>query len=180
MERELTNLHQTASAPDPTEEKVAELEEEGSGTFAAPSMTRVAALVTLVIGLVSVAGSVGLGVGPLSSPQPGNWPLVIGTGIVAMSLFVFLSAARLPLPERIDRDSWPVLAALVTLLAFAGLVELVGFELLSLLIISIWMRFFGKESWRMTAVVSVLATAAFYLIFVVALGVPIPHLLNFG
>lgn len=180
MDREQTNLSPTASAPTLTEETVAEPEGEGSGTFAEPSMTRVAAFVTLVMGSVSVAGSVGLGIGPFSNPRPGNWPLVIGIGIVAMSLFVFLAASKLPLPERLDRNSWRVMVALVTLLAFAGLVEVVGFELLCVLIIAIWMRFFGKESWRTTVVVSILTTATFYLIFVVALSVPIPHLLNFG
>ena len=43
----------------------------------------------------------------------------------------------------------------------------------------IWLRFLGHESWRSTIVISVVTTAVFYLLFLYALGIPLPHLLAF-
>jgi putative tricarboxylic transport membrane protein len=46
----------------------------------------------------------------------------------------------------------------------------------TLLVMVIWLRFLGGESWRMTAVVSVVTVAAFYALFVLALAIPLPRL----
>ncbi|WP_418606236.1 hypothetical protein [Georgenia sp. SUBG003] len=46
----------------------------------------------------------------------------------------------------------------------------------ALLLTFFWLRFLGREGWRTSVLVSVGVVAAFYAIFVGALGVPIPHL----
>jgi hypothetical protein len=40
----------------------------------------------------------------------------------------------------------------------------------------IWLRFLGRETWRVSIVGSILIVAGFYAIFVAALGLSIPHL----
>ena len=52
----------------------------------------------------------------------------------------------------------------------------VGFEIPTVLLLVFWLKLLGGESWRVTASVSVLTTAALYLIFVVLLSAPLPRL----
>jgi hypothetical protein len=40
----------------------------------------------------------------------------------------------------------------------------------------LWLRFLGRESWRLSILTSIGTVAGFYLVFVAALAVPIPHL----
>jgi hypothetical protein len=56
------------------------------------------------------------------------------------------------------------------------LIPLIGFELPALALCVVWLRFLGGETWRSTAVVSVVTVAAFYLLFLYALNIPLPHL----
>ena len=58
-----------------------------------------------------------------------------------------------------------------------ALLPVIGFEVPSLVLMVIWLRFLGGESWRMTAVVSVVTVAAFYALFVLALSIPLPRLI---
>jgi hypothetical protein len=53
---------------------------------------------------------------------------------------------------------------------------LIGFELPALVLCIIWMRFLGGETWRSTVLISAIVVAAFYGIFVLALGTSSPHL----
>ena len=47
-----------------------------------------------------------------------------------------------------------------------------------MLLLAAWLRFLGGEGWITTAVVALLATAVAYLLFITALGVPLPHLVG--
>ena len=40
-------------------------------------------------------------------------------------------------------------------------------------------EFLGGESWRNTAVISVVTVAVFYLLFLYGLRIPLPHLITF-
>ena len=42
-----------------------------------------------------------------------------------------------------------------------------------------WLRFLGGETWRSTIVISVATTAAFYVLFLYGLKIPLPHLIAF-
>ena len=55
----------------------------------------------------------------------------------------------------------------------------IGFEIPAVLLCVVWLRFLGGESWRSTIVISLVTTAAFYLLFLYALGIPLPHLFAF-
>ena len=52
----------------------------------------------------------------------------------------------------------------------------IGFEIPSLALCVVWLRFLGGESWRSTIVVSIATVAAFYLLFLYGLRIPLPHL----
>ena len=53
---------------------------------------------------------------------------------------------------------------------------MIGFEIPAALLCFVWLRFLGRESWRMSVITSLAVVAGFYLVFVAALAVPIPHL----
>ena len=52
----------------------------------------------------------------------------------------------------------------------------IGFEIPSLLLCVVWLRFLGGESWRSTIITSIVTVAAFYFLFLYGLRIPLPHL----
>jgi hypothetical protein len=62
------------------------------------------------------------------------------------------------------------------MVVFVVLIPVIGFEIPAALLAFVWLRFLGSEGWRTSIVTSVALVVAFYLIFVGALSVPIPHL----
>jgi hypothetical protein len=78
--------------------------------------------------------------------------------------------------ERFAHASLLVLVGLATMVVFVVLLPIIGFEIPAALLCFVWLRFLGREGWRLSAVLSLALVAAFYLIFVGALSVPIPHL----
>jgi putative tricarboxylic transport membrane protein len=55
-------------------------------------------------------------------------------------------------------------------------IEVIGFEIPAAVLCFVWLRFLGRESWRMSIITSLAVVVGFYLVFVAALAVPIPHL----
>lgn len=133
-------------------------------------------LVVLGVGIGAVVLSVSMGLGTLQAPQPGLWPFIAACVMVALGLFQLILGRHNRDAERFTRMSFAPLTGLVTLAAMVTLMPLIGFEIPALILCVIWMRFLGGETWRSTALVSVLVVAAFYGIFVLALGTSIPHL----
>lgn len=67
--------------------------------------------------------------------------------------------------------------SVLTLLVFAAVLPLIGFEIPSLLLTFVWLRFLGKESWVSSVAISVGTVAAFYILFVLLLQIPLPRLI---
>ena len=143
---------------------------------AGPVTNVVIALVVIALGVASLLGSWTLGIGAASQPGPGTWPLVVSVVLVALGVALFLLARRTHDAERFTRASWLVLVGLATMVGFVAVIPVIGFEIPSALLMFVWLRFLGGESWRLSAVLSPAVVAVFYLIFVVALSVPIPHM----
>lgn len=136
----------------------------------------VPALVTLAIGAAAAILSYGYGLGTLRRPGAGLWPFAVAVFIVVMSLVLLAVGRHLQDSERFTRLSVLVLAGLATFVGLGVLIPAIGFELPALALCVVWLRFLGGESWRSTAVVSVATVAAFYLLFLYALSIPLPHL----
>ena len=137
------------------------------------------AVVALVIGVGGAVLANGYGLGSLREPGPGLWPFVLCVVIAALSLILLVTGRRLTDSEAFTRSSTLPLVGLITFIAFGLLMPVIGFEIPALALSVIWLRFLGHESWRNTIVISVLTTAVFYLLFLYALGIPLPHLLAF-
>lgn len=135
-----------------------------------------AGLVMAALGTAGVALSLAMGTGTPERPEAGMWPLMISIVMVVLSAALLLFGRKTLDAEAFSSSSWQVAAGLGTLVGFVLVIGLTGFEIPTLLLTFVWLRFLGKESWRMSTLLSFIVTGAFYLIFVVALSVPIPHL----
>jgi len=166
------------SAPAEVSE-VSELPDEGGRPVGEPVLGVVAGAVPLLLGLATLWFARGLGLGTLTDPGPGLWPSVVAVLLVGAGAGIAARARAARDTEAFTRGTTTVLIGAASLVGYAYLFELVGFEIPTVLLLALWLRFLGGESWRVTAAVSVLATAAAYALFIIGLGVPLPHLVAF-
>ncbi len=181
--------HRAAPAPDSgdlTDEITEDLTpEELAAAWAAegpppagPVANLGASLVVLALGVLGVVVSIGLGTGDATNPDAGTWPLAVSVLICALALAQLIVGRRGGADgERFTKYSVITVVGFLTLIGMVVLVPLIGFEVPSLALCIIWMKFLGGESWRSALLYSVIVVAAFYAIFIAALGTSIPHLI---
>lgn len=143
----------------------------------ASMQARVGALALIVVGALAAWQAHRLGLGTMTAPGVGLWPLVVGVVMICTGAAVALR--RNDDAEPIGRTSRVVILGAASLLAYAALFELVGFEIPTIGLVAFWLKVLGGVSWRMTAAVSVAAAATLYVVFILALGVSLPHLIAF-
>jgi hypothetical protein len=160
------------------EEAVHQLETEAEHRPppAGPVTNVVVALVVLALGAAALVGSLSLGAGSAVKPGSGMWPLLISLALILLGLALLVTARRPSDAERFTRSSVLVLVGVATMVVFVALISVIGFEIPAGLLAFVWLRFLGHESWRSSIITSLGVVVAFYLIFVAALAVPIPHL----
>ena len=144
-----------------------------------PAYQTVGALVALAIGIGGMVLALDYGLDSLRKPGPGLWPFVIATVITALSVLLLVVGRRLEDSVSFTRSSVLPAIGVLTFLALGVLMPVIGFEIPSLVLCVIWLRFLGGESWRSTVLVSVGTVAAFYGLFLYGLSIPLPHLLAF-
>lgn len=174
----MTNRDDRASEAIPEAEGEAEVASDGDDRAerAGTAMNVGAAIAPLLLGLAGAVGSIQLGLGDLRGPGPGLWPLIICLALIACSAALLVGGRRFYDAERFTRRSLRVLAAVVGISLFVAVVPYVGFEFPSVVLIFAWLRFFGGEPWWLSAVLAVALTAAFWLLFVLVLQIPLPRL----
>jgi putative tricarboxylic transport membrane protein len=169
-----------ADEPDILAELQAEVERdlaEERPPAGGPAYQVVAALVVLALGLGAAWLSYGYGLGSLRRPGPGLWPFVVSVLIVVLAVVLLVVGRDLDDAEKFTRASLLVLVGAATFVGLGLLLPTIGFEIPAVLLGIVWLRFLGGESWRSTIVISLATTAAFYLLFLYALKIPLPHLL---
>jgi hypothetical protein len=137
------------------------------------AQARLAGVVALATGIAAAFGARDLGVGSLSDPGPGLWPLIVSGVLILSGVAVGLRPGDGA--EPIGRDAWAVAVACLSLVAYTVVIRAVGFELPTLVLLAFWLRVLGGEPWPTTIAVSVGITAAVYVVFILALGVALPH-----
>jgi len=171
---------QQAAEVDILEELKAELAhdlEEERPPHAGPLAQVAAGLVTLALGVAGMVLSLGYGLGSLTQPGPGLWPFAVAVAVTALSVAQIAFGRRAEDTEQFTRSSVLTGLGVLSLIGLAALLPVIGFEVPSLVLMVIWLRFLGGETWRMTAVISVVTVAAFYALFVLALSIPLPRLI---
>jgi putative tricarboxylic transport membrane protein len=140
------------------------------------TQARGAGIVALAVGVVAGLEVRNLGVGSLTDPGPGLWPLIVSVVLVLTGAAVAVWPGDGADVEVIGREAGVVVVACLSLVAYTAVISTVGFELPTVLLIAFWLRFLGSEPWLTTAAVSLGVTAVVYVVFIVALGVALPHL----
>jgi hypothetical protein len=141
-----------------------------------PVTNVVVAVVVAALGVAAFVGSLSLGVGTARQPGSGTWPILISLALIVLGLALLPAVRRTADAERFAGPSWMVLVGVVTMVVFVALISVIGFEIPAAALTFVWLRFLGHESWRSSIITSLGVVVAFYLIFVAALSVPIPHL----
>jgi putative tricarboxylic transport membrane protein len=144
-----------------------------------PAYQVVAAVVVLVLGIGGAVLAYGYGLGSLRRPGPGLWPFAVSVLIAMLAVLLLVVGRGLDDAEKFTRSSLLVLTGGATFVGLGLLLPIIGFEIPAIALGIIWLRFLGGESWRSTIVISVATTVAFYLLFLYALKIPLPHLLAF-
>lgn len=152
-----------------------ELEEERPPA-GGPAHQVVGALVALALGLGGAALAWGYGLGSMQRPGPGLWPFVVSVLVAGLALVLLVRGRALGDAEAFTRSSVLPAVGLVTFIGLAVLMPVIGFEIPSLVLCVIWLRFLGGETWRSTVITSVATVAAFYLLFLYGLRIPLPHM----
>lgn len=153
-----------------------DLEFEEQAARGGITTARLGALVPLALGVFGAVVSFGLGIGSLSDPGAGLWPFAISVLMIAASGTALLKARQDDDVEAFDSGILTVALSVASLLAYAWLLPLIGFEIPTVLLLFFWIKVLGREGWRPAVTVAVVATAAVYGLFVLLFGVPIPHL----
>jgi putative tricarboxylic transport membrane protein len=136
-----------------------------------------AAIVAGVIGIGGLIGSLALGLGHLTHPGPGLWPFVISVVVTVLAAVLALVGRHGIDTEKFSRSSVLTAVAVLSLIAFAALLPTIGFEIPSLLLTFVWLRFLGKESWVASIAITIATVAVFYVLFVLLLQIPLPRLI---
>jgi putative tricarboxylic transport membrane protein len=160
----------------PSGESVEDIDVEEQAERGGVITARLGSLVPLALGVYGVVVAIGLGVGSLSAPGAGLWPLVISVVMIAASGIALIRARHDEDVEAFDRGIVTVGLSVASLLAYAALLPLVGFEIPTVLLLFFWMKVLGKEGWRSSVTVAIVATVVVYALFILLLAVPIPHL----
>jgi hypothetical protein len=143
---------------------------------AGPLTNVVVAVLVVALGAAALVGSLSLGAGSSGNPGSGTWPMLVSLALIVLGLVLLPAARTTSDAERFSRPSWLVLVGIATMVVFVALISVIGFEIPAALLAFVWLRFLGQESWRSSIITSLAVVVAFYLIFVAALAVPIPHL----
>lgn len=142
-------------------------------TGTARAKRSIAPAVLLVLGVGAGIGSWQLRLGSLQHPEPGLWPFATSL-LVTLSALVLLIRPDPDPGEEWTRKSWSLGAGIGILAAFILLFGAVGFLIPAVLMVGVWLRAFGGESWRYTLILAIGGPAILYVIFNNLLGVPLP------
>lgn len=130
--------------------------------------------VVIALGLAGVLLSVQLEVGTPSKPGPGFWPLVAASVVTGCAVLLLLTERSTSDYERFGPKVVQVAGAVGSLIAFAALLEAIGMLLAAGLLMLFWLRVLGRQGWLVSVVIAVVGPLVAYVLFVVALGVPLP------
>ena len=137
-------------------------------------MYRIGSIAPLLLGIACLFYSYSLSLGRITNPGPGLWPFTVSAVIVVASL-VLLITERSEDYERFTGKTWLVVAGALSTVVFIYLFQWFGFIVPAFLTLVFWLRYLGKESWKMGFGLAALVTAVFYVLFAILLGIPLPE-----
>ena len=134
-----------------------------------------ASVFLIVIGIAVIVWAFRLQVGTLLRPLAGFFPLLVGSGIIVLSLVLLFRGwlGRGPAPRPYGRWQKPAVM-LAALAVYAVLLEPLGYIPSTIFIGMVTLRILGVVSWSLIAVSSVVLSVVVYVLFTQFLGVELP------
>jgi putative tricarboxylic transport membrane protein len=134
---------------------------------------RIGPLLVLAVGVGALVGAVGLSLGTLTAPGPGLWPFIVALLLTGTALILVV------IDDPQDYEPWTrgtarIAGGVAGLAVFVVAFETIGFLLPAFLMLLLWLRVFGGESWRWALGLALAGSVGFYLLFDTVLGVPFP------
>ncbi len=124
--------------------------------------------------------SIRLGIGSLSNPGPGLFPLGCGLVLGIVGLIAFGRTLK-NIGEAVrglwnSETQWgKMISIIVSLLVYAFLIDLTGFRLITLVWMGFICRGIGRMGWKTTIFTSVITTFFCYILFEHYLGIRFPR-----
>lgn len=141
----------------------------------------------IIFGILFIIFSVGIIVFTLNNfpagvnnvPGPAMFPVMIAGIMILASLFIIIHYIRLKEDVAIDwlsNDKKRAYAVMGIMIIYVIVVPIVGFYTMSFILLMLLIKWFRKKSFLYTAIVSTAILVLVFLVFNIALRVP----LNFG
>ena len=136
------------------------------------------AVAMVLFGFIVIAGSfqVGIGWGP-EGPKSGFFPFYLGVIIIGASVVNLFRAVVEIEPDRLFAD-WDQLGQVVSVIipstVYVLVVPWIGIYVASMLLIALFMKWFGRYGWGLTLGVAVGIPAITYLLFEKWFLIPLP------
>jgi len=112
-------------------------------------------------------------------PGPAMFPVIIASIMILASLFIIFHYLRLKedvVINWLSNDKLRAYIAMAIIIIYVFIVPIVGFYVMSFVLLMILIRWFRKKSFVYTAIVSIAILGLVFVVFNIALRVP----LNFG
>jgi putative tricarboxylic transport membrane protein len=141
---------------------------------------RICSLLCLIIAAIVIWQSAVIPMGRVNKPGPGFLPFWVAVILALLSAFLWMEAGlrkapSVPVQFLSGEGRWPsVLLTAVSLLAYAFLIETLGFIISTLILLFFLFRFVGNQKWWVVFTETVLVTLVTHLIFKVGLKVQLP------
>jgi putative tricarboxylic transport membrane protein len=118
-----------------------------------------------------------LGIGSFHAPGTGFFPFWVGMVFGALSLLLLVltfvrEGKRVEISEKVRWGS--IILVLASLFIYAVVLEKIGFVLSTLLFIGALLIIIERKKWHIVAIIAILSTLAFYIVFQVWLQSNLP------
>jgi len=141
------------------------------------------ALIWIIIGLVVMIVSYQMSLGTLHTPGPGMLPFILGSLLVILSLSISIKSLTLfkkTSSGNSEAGIWAeiefknILIIVVSLVAYALMLEKIGFLITAFLFLFVLFSVFDSRRWIFALGASLLTVSVTYTLFVLALQVELP------
>ena len=141
------------------------------------------ALIWIIIGLVVMIVSYQMSLGTLHTPGPGMLPFILGSLLVILSLSISIKSLTLfkkTSSGNSEAGIWAeiefknILIIVVSLVAYALMLEKIGFLITAFLFLFVLFSLFDSRRWFFALGASLLTVSITYTLFVLVLQVELP------
>lgn len=132
-------------------------------------------LATVAISIAAAAYSLTYPLGTVSNPGPGLWPTMGAILMVGSSITLLLRERPSEEYEPVSLNGLSVLAGMGLIIGSSAVLPATGLVISLALLITLWIKLLGRESWAIALVVGIVGAVVIYIVFDLLLGIPFPR-----